>query len=156
MSAVRSRTLALVLLAAGVAALWPALPGCGTQTDSGGPKGNAPILGATDEILSRAFDDRSPGVEVEGAGTVVRVLPDDERGSRHQRFIVRLDSGQTLLVAHNIDLAPRIPDLAEGDVVAFRGEYEWSEQGGTIHWTHDDPAGDHPGGWLRSGGTTYR
>ena len=122
----------------------------------GGPKGNAPTLGATDEILSRAFDERSSGVEVEGAGTVVRVLADDERGSRHQRFIVRLDSGQTLLVAHNIDLAPRVPDLAAGDVVAFRGEYEWNAQGGTIHWTHDDPSGDHPGGWLRSGGTTYR
>ena len=156
MSVVRPRTLALMLLVAGVAALWSMLPGCGTQADDGGPKSTAPILGASDETLSRAFDDRASGVEVEGAGTVVRVLADDERGSRHQRFIVRLDSGQTLLVAHNIDLAPRVPDLAEGDVVAFRGEYEWSPQGGTVHWTHDDPSGDHPGGWLRSGGTTYR
>jgi hypothetical protein len=155
-SVVRLRTLALVLVAAGVVALWATLPGCDGKNDSGGPTSAAPALGATDAILSRAFDERASGLEVEGAGTVVRVLADDERGSRHQRFIIRLDSGQTLLVAHNIDIAPRIPDLAEGDAVAFRGEYEWNSQGGTVHWTHDDPSGDHPGGWLRSGGTTYR
>jgi hypothetical protein len=155
-SVVRLRTLALVLVAAGVVALWATLPGCDGKNDSGGPTSAAPALGATDAILSRAFDERASGLEVEGAGTVVRVLADDERGSRHQRFIIRLDSGQTLLVAHNIDIAPRIPALAEGDAVAFRGEYEWNSQGGTVHWTHDDPSGDHPGGWLRSGGTTYR
>jgi hypothetical protein len=152
----RPRAIALVLFAAGVIALWSTLPGCATQTGGGGSKSNAPTLGATDETLARAFDERASGVEVEGAGTVTRMLADDARGSRHQRFILRLDSGQTLLVAHNIDLAPKVPDLAEGDVVAFRGEYEWSRQGGTVHWTHDDPSGDHPGGWLRSGGRTYR
>jgi Protein of unknown function (DUF3465). len=50
-------------------------------------------------------------------------LPDDEQGSRHQRFILRLASGRTLLVAHNIDLAPRIDGLQVGDQVAFSGEY---------------------------------
>lgn len=39
---------------------------------------------------------------------VVRVLADDERGSRHQRFIIRPDSAQTLLVAHNIPLSTAV------------------------------------------------
>lgn len=38
MSVVRPRTPALVLPVAGVVALSSVLPGCGTQTDAGGPK----------------------------------------------------------------------------------------------------------------------
>jgi hypothetical protein len=25
-----------------------------------------------------------------------------------------------------------------------------------IHWTHDDPDGRHPGGWVRYGDRVYR
>ena len=52
------------------------------------------------------------------------MLPDDNDGSRHQRFILELGSGQHILVAHNIDLAPRAPVLKKGDDVAFFAEYE--------------------------------
>ena len=65
-------------------------------------------------------------------------------------------SGQRLLVAHNIDLAPRIEDLKVGDRVEFHGEYEWNAQGGVIHWTHGDPAGRHPDGWLKHRGRVYQ
>lgn len=108
-----------------------------------------------DEILARAYENRQSDLQVKGSGTVARVLPDDNKGSRHQRFILRLASGQSLLVAHNIDLAPRISALAEGDRVEFHGEYEWNARGGVIHWTHHDPGGRHPGGWLRHNGRTY-
>ena len=53
-----------------------------------------------------------------------------------------------------IDIAPRLDGLAVGDQVAFRGVYEWNEQGGVVHWTHHDPSGEHPGGWLRYDGRT--
>jgi hypothetical protein len=82
-------------------------------------------------------------------------LPDDLEGSRHQRFVLRLSSGQTLLVAHNIDLAPRISSLNRGDKVEFYGEYEWNAKGGVIHWTHHDPSGRHVGGWLKHDSKTY-
>lgn len=61
---------------------------------------------AADQALRNAFDSRRSGVQVQGEGVVTRTLSDDLDGSRHQRFIVRLNSGQTLLVSHNIDLAP--------------------------------------------------
>ena len=64
--------------------------------------------------------------------------------------------GQTLLVAHNIDLAPCISSLTAGDRVEFYGEYEWNSQGGVIHWTHHDPAGRHAEGWLRHRGRVYK
>lgn len=111
---------------------------------------------ATDHVLAEAFRDGVSDLQVEGTGNVIRILPDDNHGGRHQRFIVRLQSGQTLLVAHNIDLAPRIPVLRKGDTVSFNGEYEWNSRGGVIHWTHKDPYAGHPSGWLRHKGRTYQ
>ena len=110
----------------------------------------------SERVIRRAFERRTSNLQVEGRGVVRRILPDDNEGSRHQRFILELGSRQTLLVAHNVDVAPRIPGLRKGDKVAFRGEYEWSPQGGIIHWTHHDPGGRHPGGWLKHKGKTYR
>jgi hypothetical protein len=103
-----------------------------------------------------AYEEKRSNVQVEGSGTVSRVLPDDNKGSKHQRFVLRLDSGLTVLVAHNVDLAPRVDGLQQGDEVAYYGEYEWNQKGGVIHWTHHDPRGTHPGGWLRHKGRTYQ
>ena len=88
--------------------------------------------------------------------TVIRVLADDLNGSRHQRFIVELASRQTLLITHNIDIAPRIDGLEVGDSVRFNGEYVWNEKGGVIHWTHHDPRGRHVAGWVIHNGKTYK
>jgi len=96
------------------------------------------------------------GQQVQGAGQVVRILSDDNDGSRHQRFILELSPGRTVLVAHNIDLAPRVPSLREGDRVSFYGEYETNPQGGVIHWTHHDPQGMHVAGWLEHNGKRYQ
>ena len=112
--------------------------------------------GAGDRILEAAFRDQATDLQVEGSGTVIGTLSDDNDGDRHQRFILRLNSGQTLLVAHNIDLAPRIATLSKGDLVSFHGEYEWNSKGGVIHWTHHDPNGLHIPGWLKHQGRTYQ
>lgn len=111
---------------------------------------------SADSVLSEAFETGQSGVQVRGEGRVLRVLADDNDGSRHQRFILELDSGQSLLMAHNIDLAPRIPGLQIGDTVEFFGEYEWNAKGGVIHWTHHDPGGRHVAGWLKHHGRTYQ
>lgn len=93
---------------------------------------------------------------VEGAGQVVRLLKDDNKGSRHQRFLVEIAGGQTLLFAHNIDLAMRINALKVGDKIQFRGEYSYNPKGGVVHWTHLDPRGGHPAGWVQHNGITYQ
>lgn len=110
----------------------------------------------SDETLARAFEQRTSNIQVEGQGVVQRVLSDDNDGSRHQRFIVALASGQTLLISHNIDLAPRVVGLRKGDVVSFSGEYEWNAKGGVIHWTHRDPGKRHAAGWIKHDGEVYQ
>lgn len=105
---------------------------------------------------SSSFDQSHSNRQVQGEGVVVKVLPDDNTGSRHQKFILKLSSGQTVLVTHNIDLAPRVSSISPGDTVAFNGEYEWNEKGGVVHWTHHDPNGKHEAGWLKAAGRTYQ
>ena len=109
-----------------------------------------------DQIIETAFQNRTGNLQVEGRGVVTKLLPDDNKGSRHQKFLIRLYSGQTLLMVHNIDLAPRIQGLTNGDTVEFSGEYEFNPQGGLIHWTHHDPNGRHAAGWIKHKGTTYQ
>jgi len=113
------------------------------------------VLANGDQELSAAYAVKSSDVQVGSSGVVVKMLPDDNLGSRHQRFILKLSSGQTILIAHNIDLAPKIETLRAGDSVEFYGEYEWNNKGGVVHWTHHDPAGRHQGGWLIHNGKKY-
>ena len=110
------------------------------RVDSGDATGNGAV--------EAAFAARRSGVWLEMQGHVARVLSDDHEGSRHQRFVLQLGDRQTLLRAHNIDLAERVP-VASGDRVAFRGMYEWNDLGGLVHWTHRDPHGIEDGGWVR-------
>jgi hypothetical protein len=109
-----------------------------------------------DRTLLDAFNNRQSNIQVQGEGVVAKVLRDDREGSRHQRFLLQLSSGQTLLISHNIDLAPRIEGLGTGDSVQFFGEYEWNSKGGVIHWTHHDPGGRHVAGWIKHQGRTYQ
>ncbi len=109
---------------------------------------------AGDRVIAEAFANRSTDVPVTARGTIIKTLPDDNVGSRHQKFIVRLANDRTVLIAHNIDLAPRVP-LREGEAVEFQGDYEWNDRGGVVHWTHHDPRGRHRGGWIRHKGKKY-
>ena len=94
-------------------------------------------------VHRRRFSAQQSGALVTGQGQVSRILGDDSIGDHHQRFILRLPSGQTVLIAHNVDIAPRIEGLNVGDTVSFHGEFEWNDKGGVVHWTHHDPQGSH-------------
>ena len=109
----------------------------------------------TNKEIEDAYQNQLSGIQVSGSGVVIRTLRDDNEGRRHQRFILRLSSGQRLLIAHNIDLAPKIDKLQKGDIVEFYGEYEWNSKGGVVHWTHHDPGGRHVDGWLKHNGRQY-
>ncbi len=106
--------------------------------------------------FASAVAQHSKKAQVEGMGNVMKILPDDKKGTKHQKFILRTPEGVSVLVAHNIDLAGRIENLKRGDTVNFYGEYVWNEKGGVVHWTHHDPSGRHKGGWLKHKGVTYQ
>jgi hypothetical protein len=111
------------------------------QTGDAGNRDNAAV--------EQAIERHSRNVLLTAWGTVKKTLSDDNEGSRHQRFLVELPSGHTLLVAHNIDLAEQVADLQSGEPIELHGEYVWNERGGVMHWTHRDPSGRHAAGWIR-------
>ena len=90
---------------------------------------------------------------IEIRGRVMRLLHADDE--RHQRFVVAVGDGETILVAHNLDVAERVP-VALGDRVTVRGLFEWNDLGGLLHWTHADPMGHEEGGFIRYRRKTYR
>ncbi len=108
-----------------------------------------------DRTIEKLYANRQSGEMVEFEGKIIKQLSDDNDGSRHQRFIVQLDSQQTVLIAHNIDLAPRVP-IGVNKNIRIYGQYEWNEKGGVIHWTHADPAGDYEAGWIKYQGKVYQ
>ena len=110
---------------------------------------------AGDNAVQQAYADHRSGQWLETSGHVGRVLSDDNEGARHQKFILELDGGHTVMVAHNIDLAERIP-VRRGAALAVRGKYEWNDRGGVIHWTHHDPDGRIQGGWIMLDNVNYQ
>lgn len=113
------------------------------------------ISALNNTAIERAFASKKSDVQVRGKGLVVKILADDNKGAKHQKFLVNINPQQTLLFAHNIDLAPRVP-LQVGDEVAFNGEYVYNPKGGIIHWTHHAPQGGHEAGWVMLNGKKYQ
>jgi len=144
-SLLRNLVLLIVLAWAG----WQYFQGQGTFQN---PQASSPASGNL--ALLQAFQKQQSGIWLIAEGRVKRVLRDDNEGSRHQRFILDIKPDLTILVAHNIDLAERVP-LSTGDHIRLRGEYEWNPKGGVIHWTHRDPGGRHAGGWIEHNNKRY-
>lgn len=117
-----------------------------------------PLQGVESQTLTafEAYQAKKSDVFIEDQGTVAKLLPDDNKGARHQKFLVKIATGQTLLFAHNIDLAPRIENIAAGDHLIFRGEYVYNPKGGVIHWTHHDPKNQIAGGWIKHQNQEYK
>ncbi len=105
--------------------------------------------------IEELYNNRQSGVMVKFEGRVIKGLSDDNDGSRHQRFIVKINDRNTVLIAHNIDVAPCVP-IQENRNITIYGQYEWNEKGGVVHWTHADSKGWHEGGWIEFQGKVYQ
>ncbi|MBL8877200.1 MAG: DUF3465 domain-containing protein [Phycisphaerae bacterium] len=97
---------------------------------------------------------------VETTGRVEKLLPDDtdtsDNSDKHQKFLLLVPGDITVLVAHNISTARRVP-IRQGDSITLRGEYEYTEKGGTIHFTHKPKYSSRgvQGGWIEFKGARY-
>jgi hypothetical protein len=115
---------------------------------------NAPAPPAQAQILE-AQQGRMIKTEVTVEAPVYKLLPDDTRGLPHQKFLIQLANGSTVLIAHDTAMAPRVP-IQPGDVVRIHGEYIWNQKGGLIHWTHHTDTPRHEGGWILFNGQVYQ
>jgi hypothetical protein len=110
---------------------------------------------STDQEVLNAQTGQMRKVEVTMSGPVMKMLPDDTKGLPHERWLMKLSNGTTVLIAHDTKLAPRVP-LNDGDQVLIHGEYIWNDRGGVIHWTHHDPGGRHEPGFIEFNGQRYQ
>jgi Protein of unknown function (DUF3465) len=130
--------IALVLVA--LALLWHSRPGYEVRS------------GFT--VIEDAYRYRQTGFMAEVDGTVARILMDDQEDQRNQKFTIRLTNGQMLLVIHDQEAAGRVP-VSVGDRVLVRGEYVWTETGGTLRYTQHDYSPRRLHGWIDHNGERY-
>ena len=73
----------------------------------------------------------------------------------HEQFDMRADDGSPFRVVDNVTLAPRVP-ARPGDRVTVQGELVHDRgRPPIVHWTHHDPHGRHPDGFISLGGRVY-
>ena len=151
----RQTILTLVLCLVSVLGCIPAANEPDTTCPSCQPPNALDSLLTPISTIESLFADKDSNVTVTVKATITAILSDDTVGDRHQRFIIRLSNGQTLLVAHNIDIGARVVGISTGSVVYVHGDYIWNSQGGLVHWTHRDPDAIHENGWIIFAGVTY-
>jgi hypothetical protein len=95
-------------------------------------------------------------------GTVVKILPDDLQGLKHQQFMFKISSGlhgeyngEVVIVAHNIEVAPYVP-VQNGIKAEIKGDFIPEENPKVLHWTHLDLTDIHPDGYIKVGGKIYQ
>ncbi|MNS33567.1 hypothetical protein D3C72_656830 [compost metagenome] len=135
------------------------LTGCLVAPDAiaWGRRADSPPAPVADRRDDRPHRPRNRRTFVILTGTVTDMLPDDVRPPRHQHFVVRYTgaSGRPnrVKVAHNTDLAPRVP-VKPNDTVTIKGEFIDETPMDVIHYTHYDPRGGE-GGYVKHAGKTY-
>ncbi len=133
-----------------------------TCTESGannyfGNNTNQAVINATldDQAVLAAQAQHAIKLEVTVVAKVKKLLAEDVQGLPHQRFLIELSNGSTVLIAHDLKMAPVVP-IKPGDVVCIHGEYIWNKLGGLIHWTHHSDTPRHEDGWIDFNGLRYQ
>lgn len=160
----RLRTNRISLLLAGLTVCALIMQSCGSSTTTQEqapeqqtqtiPQGQEEQGNVDDAQVIEAQSKHWKKVEVTITAPVRKLLPDDTRGLPHQKFLLNLSNGTTVLIAHDTKMAPHVP-IEPGSIVTIHGEYIWNRKGGLIHWTHHTDTPRHEGGWIDFNGSRY-
>jgi hypothetical protein len=116
---------------------------------------NDPVEVKDDSDLVRAVNDRKNVFFVQaGQVQVIQILPDDNKGLKHQRWYVQLSNGSKVFAVYNTDVTARVP-LQVGQVMSLGGEFKWTQDGALIHWLHEDPKNRRPDGYVEINGKKF-
>lgn len=118
------------------------------SAEAGGP------IGHTEAAAAIRTHDKIDFIEIQDV-VVSEILPDDLTGRPHQRWKVKLSTGEEILAVFNSDTGERVP-LDVGDVMTVAGEFLVARhEGPIIHWLHTDPRGRRPNGFVEMDGQRY-
>ena len=124
-------------------------------TPSSTPSNQPDLTALYESEVAAAQNNQQSHVVVTCTLPVKRMLRPDEKGEKHEKFLLQVSNGTTILVAHNTSRAPSVP-LSAGDIVTVHGEYIWNAKGGVIHWTHRSDTPRHEGGYIDFKGQRYQ
>lgn len=109
-----------------------------------------------DRDLVKANRDRRTVRFVRAANlTVTKLMPDDNDGSRHQRFYAKLSDNSEVYIVYSLEYGRvRVP-VNVGSIIGVGGEYRWTKFGGLLHWVHEDHRDQRPDGYVEVRGVRY-
>ncbi len=116
---------------------------------------NTAAVNLDDSQAIAAQTNQAIGQEITVVARVKKLLEEDTVGLPHQRFLIVLSNGTTILIAHDLKMAPPVP-IKAGDILTIHGEYIWNKRGGLIHWTHHSNTPKHESGWIDFNGSRYQ
>lgn len=116
-------------------------------------------INQTDEnyAILNLIAQKKPSVFIEAKNVkVIKLMRNDNRGARHQRFIVQFNNGVSLRAIYNLDLSEKVP-VSVGDLVSLGGELEYDDRTKEplLHWLHSDPQKKRPDGYVLLNGKKY-
>ena len=108
---------------------------------------------------------QAPAINDVFTGTVTQLLPDDNQGLKHEKFMFKVTGGhngqfdgQTVTVAHDTTYAPYVP-IKVGTPLEIKGDMLAGPR--VLHWTHlakdpQHPHPTHPDGYIKMDGKVYQ
>ncbi|KPU82850.1 hypothetical protein JI57_03275 [Psychromonas sp. PRT-SC03] len=94
--------------------------------------------------------------KVSAQGRVINSLPLQSKPYLAQLFLVRLISGQKIIIKHNIETGRALPAVEDGSLLFFKGLYKWNHKGGMIVFTTKKNNQNKLSGWLKYNEITYQ
>ncbi|HIP75819.1 MAG TPA: DUF3465 domain-containing protein [Psychromonas hadalis] len=113
------------------------------------------LLDGVDHI-TYLFNNQRGGEMVSSLGRIIKLLEDQTSPYLAQLILIRLNSGQKLIIKHNLKASTKIADLKVGEMIKFKGVYRWNSRGGMVVSTFENKQHPKRSGWVKFADKTYQ